>query len=97
MKRAKPPGHRGYEGSCIFGARTGVYFGHVINVRNAMIQYRFIRRADHAKAVKSAVEAYLADCRLAGLTPEKPVPRSAAEKAQNRRIDRLLRKQGTTK
>lgn len=92
MRRAKAPGHRGYEGSCILGVRTGVYFGHVINVRNAMIQYRFVRQADHARALRNGVEAYLADCRLAGIAPEKPVPPSAAEKAQNRRINRLRRK-----
>ena len=74
MRRGGPPVHKGYQGSCIQGERGEVWFGHVTNVRKAMISFRFPDMADYARALRIAVEHYLADCRLAGISPEKPIP-----------------------
>jgi predicted HicB family RNase H-like nuclease len=92
MTRTGPPVYRGYEGSCIQGGRSGVFYGHVINVRESMIPFRFCRIADFKRALQAAVDSYLTDCRLAGLKPEKPLPESARERAEKRHFKGLLRK-----
>ena len=73
MPRTGPPSHRGYVGSCIMSSETGVFFGHVTNVREVLIPFRFVNLRDFKPALRAAVDAYLRDCRFAELPPEKPV------------------------
>jgi predicted HicB family RNase H-like nuclease len=72
MSRKSATIYRGYEGSCIYGDSTGIYYGHVINVRESTIAFRFRRTGDLGRALRMAVDAYRANCRLVGLKPEKP-------------------------
>jgi hypothetical protein len=98
VARTGPPVYRGYEGSSIYERRTGVYYAHVINLRESMIPFRFQRVGDFGRALRIAVDAYLADRRLAGIKPEKPVPPTSRERAVanertlDRRVSALLRK-----
>ena len=92
MTRTSPRVYRGFQGSFIYGDRTGIFYAQMINLRKAMIPFRFRRIADFTRPLRGAVDAYLADCRLAGLRPEKPVRPTAAERTKNRRVAALLRK-----
>lgn len=74
MAQNTPPVYRGFQGSCIYSDQTGLFYGHVINVRESLIPFRFSRASEFKRALQVAVDAYLMDCRLAGLKPEKPVP-----------------------
>jgi predicted HicB family RNase H-like nuclease len=74
MTRNSAAIYRGYEGSCIYGDGTRIFYGHVINVRESMIAFRFRRIGDFGRALRIAVDAYCANCRLVGLKPEKPAP-----------------------
>lgn len=91
MARVRPPIYRGFEASCIHSNRTRVFYAHVINVRSVLIPFRFRKAGDVDRALRAAVDAYLADCRFSGRKPEKPVPAGAKERATQRRIDALLR------
>lgn len=73
MSGPKPPSHAGYVGACVYEPRVGVFFGHVVNVRRTMIPFRFRQVSAFAEALRIAVDHYLAACRLAGVTPERPV------------------------
>jgi len=63
--------YKGYSGSIEYSAEDNLLYGQVLGIQG-LISYEGITGKKLEADFKEAINSYLADCKAAGITPEKP-------------------------